>query len=491
MPIHKKGDKQTLKNYRPVSLLPICGKIFERLIYNEMFGFFLDKGLISDNQSGFKPGDSCINQLLSITHNIYKSFDDGYEVRGVFLDISKAFYKVWHDGLIFKLQENGISGNLLNVLKHFLTNRKQRVVLNGQSSSWTNVKAGVPQGSILGPLLFLIYINDLADGLSSNTKLFADVTSLLSVIHDSVITTLELNSEKKLKKCCHPSLRFNNNNVSQASSQKHLGLTLDNRLTFDEHLTNVSNMISKTIGLLQKLQNILPRPPPPTIYKCFIRPHLDYGDIIYDKAYNLSFHQKLESIQYNAAFALTGVIRGSSREKLYQELGLESLQLRRWYKKLCSFYKIYNKQAPGYLTELIPTRNEAYQTRHLANIPSLSFKHNFFKNTFFPSTILEWNKLDPSLQNSTSYNLFKNSILKFIRPSPNKIFQCHNPKGIKLVTRLRLGLSHLREHKFKHSFQDTLNPLCICGVDIETTSHYFLHCPLFHAERSSLLNNIN
>ena len=326
VPIHKKGDKQTLKTYRPVYLLPSCGKIFERLIYNEMFGFFLDKGLISANQSGFKPEDSCINQLLSIAHNIYKSFDDDYQVRGVFLDISKAFDKVWHDGLIFKLQENGISGNLLNVVKHFLTNRKQRVVLNGQSSSWTNVKAGVPQGSILGPLLFLIYINNLADGLSSNTKLFADDTSLFSVIHNSVITTLELNSDlsrikqwasqwkmsfnadpnkqdqevifsRKLKTFCHPSLRFNNNNVSQASSQKHLGLTLDNRLTFDKYLTNVSNKISKTIGLLRKLQNILPRPTLLTIYKCFLRPHRDYGDIIYDQAYNLSFHQKLESIQ--------------------------------------------------------------------------------------------------------------------------------------------------------------------------------------------------
>ena len=89
-----------------------------------MFGFFLDKGLISANQSGFKPEDSCINQLLSITHNIYKSFDDGYEVRGVFLDISKTSDKVWYDGLIFKLQENVISGKLLKVLKHFLTNRK-------------------------------------------------------------------------------------------------------------------------------------------------------------------------------------------------------------------------------------------------------------------------------------------------------------------------------------------------------------------------------
>ena len=176
---------------------------------------------------------------------------------------------------------------------------------------------------------------------------------------------------------------------------------------------------------------------------------------------------------------------------MYHELGLESLQLRRWYRKLCYFYKIYNEQATGYLTELITTRNEAYQTRHSAKIPSLSFKHNFFKNTFFPSAILEWSKLDPSLQNSASYNVFKKSILKFIRPSSNKIFQCHNSKGIKSVTILRLGLSHLQEHKFKHSFQVTLNPVCSCGLDIETTSHYFLHSTLFHAERSTLLNNIN
>ena len=128
-----------------------------------MFDFFLDKDLISANQSGFKPRDSSINQLLSITHNIYKLFDDGYEVRGGFLDISKAFDKVWHNGHIFKLQENGISGNLLKVLKHFLENRKQRVVLNWQSFSWANVKVGVPQGSILGSLLFLtlIWVNFL------------------------------------------------------------------------------------------------------------------------------------------------------------------------------------------------------------------------------------------------------------------------------------------------------------------------------------------
>ena len=140
VPTHKKGDKQTLKNYCPVSLLPICGKILERLIFNKMFNFFLENKRISSNQSGFKPGDSCINQLLSITHEIYESFDVGLEVRSVFLDISKAFDKVWHDGIIYKLTQNGISRNLLNLLEDFLKERKQREVLNGQVSSINSFK---------------------------------------------------------------------------------------------------------------------------------------------------------------------------------------------------------------------------------------------------------------------------------------------------------------------------------------------------------------
>ena len=188
VPVHKKGNKQTLENYHPVSLLPICGKIFERLIYNSLFEFFIANELISFNQSGFKPGDSCINQLLSITHEIYKSFDDGYEVRGVFLDVSKAFDKVWHNGLIYKLKQNGVSGKLLNLIIDFLDVRKQGVVLKGQYSSWASVKAGVPQGSILGPLFFLIFINDLSDNLVSNPKLFADDTSLFSVVQDITLS---------------------------------------------------------------------------------------------------------------------------------------------------------------------------------------------------------------------------------------------------------------------------------------------------------------
>ena len=158
---------------------------------------FKTENILAPNQSGFKPGDSCFNQLLSITHEIYSSFEDGFKVRSVFLDISKAFDKIWHEGIIFKLKQNAISDDLLNILSDFLRNRKQRVTLNGHSSSWTNVNAGVPQ---LRSITFLIYINDLPDGLLSNAKLFADDTSLISVVHDintSTISTIELNSDLK------------------------------------------------------------------------------------------------------------------------------------------------------------------------------------------------------------------------------------------------------------------------------------------------------
>ena len=149
-----------------------------------MFEFFTENEQIPQNQSGFKPRDSCISQLLCIAHDIYQSLDDGLEIRAVFLDISKAFDKVWHEGLFFKLQQNGISGNLLNVITDFLYQRKQRVVLNGQHSPCTNVQAGVPRESFLDPLFFLIYINDFSDRLTSNPLLFADGTSLFFVVQN-------------------------------------------------------------------------------------------------------------------------------------------------------------------------------------------------------------------------------------------------------------------------------------------------------------------
>ena len=193
VPVHKKDDKQILKNYRPISLLPIAAKIFERL-YVRMFEFFIENNLTSKSQSGFRPVDSCINQLLSKTHEIYQSFDDRLKVRAIFLDTSQAFDPVWHNGLIFKLKQNGVSDKILNITD-FLSFRKQRVVLNGQVSRWASIEAGVPRGSIIGPLLCLIYINELSDDILTTAKLFADDMSFFSTVKDVNTAGSHLNSD--------------------------------------------------------------------------------------------------------------------------------------------------------------------------------------------------------------------------------------------------------------------------------------------------------
>ena len=200
---------------------------------------------------------------------------------------------------------------LPNLITGFLSNRKERVVLNGKCSSWTNIEAGVPEGSILGPLFFLLYINDLSDNLITNSKLFADDTSLFSIAHDPNATANDLNKDlrkindwayqwkmnfnpdplkqaqevlfsRKIKSQNHPWLHFNNNPVNQTPLQKHPGIYLDPKLDFLEHLKNIQAKVYKLIALLRKLQTILSRPTLLTIYKAFIRPHIDHGDTIYD-----------------------------------------------------------------------------------------------------------------------------------------------------------------------------------------------------------------
>ena len=152
VPVHKKGKKQLIQNYRPESSLPISSKIFERLIFNSLYKFVEENSLLYSNQSGFRKTDLCVNQLLAIVHEIYKSFDNfpSLETRSEFLDMSKAFHSVCHEGLIYKLKKISVSNNLLTLFQSFLDNRYQRVLLNGQNSHWELIKAGMPQGSILG-----------------------------------------------------------------------------------------------------------------------------------------------------------------------------------------------------------------------------------------------------------------------------------------------------------------------------------------------------
>ena len=143
-----------------------------------------------------------------------------------------------------------------------------------------------------------------------------------------------------------------------------------------------------------------------------------------------------------------------------------------------------------HLFDLIPNLNKVRESRLSNNIPSIHTRQNYVKNSFFASTISEWNNPDCKIRNSGRLSIFKKNLLNFIRPYANSIFNIHNPSGIKLLTILRLSLSHLHDHKFRHCFQDTPNPSCDCGNDTETTTHFFAHCPSFHTPRQTLLNNI-
>ena len=209
---------------------------------------------------------------------MYKCFNICLDIRAVFLDISKAFDKVRHQGLLYKLNQNGISGNLLETLTEFLKDRKQRVELNGQNSLWANVEAWVPQDSILGPLLLLIYISNLPDNLLTNVKLSADDTSLFSVVHNIATSSCDLNydlnrvREWKFKMSFNPKpwklaqeviftckLQNNESFVEETCIQKHLGMLLGFRLDFQEHCKSLLKKLNKTVALLRKFQNALPR----------------------------------------------------------------------------------------------------------------------------------------------------------------------------------------------------------------------------------------
>ena len=230
------------------------------------------------------------------------------------------------------------------------------------------------------------------------------------------------------------------------------------------------------------MNNVLPRNALLTIYKSFVRPHSDNGDILYHQPNNESKNSKLESVQYSTALAITGAIKGTSRSKLYKELGLESLKSRRTFRHLCSFHKIISTGLPTYLFNLIPKSTHGYQTRTSQNIPTYQCRTDTFKHYFSPWTIVTWNEIHKEARN-TSLTVFKKHLLKEICPVPHLVYNICNPNGLKLLPRLKLGFSHLNKHRFNHNFESCINPLCTCILELESTSYFFWHSHYYDSIR--------
>ena len=401
------------------------------------------------------------------------------EVRSVFLDMSKAFDKVWHEGLLFKLQQNGIKGDLLDLLKSYLSSRKQRVLINGFESEWGEIESGVPQGSVLGPLLFLIYINDLEKGIKSQINFFADDTSLFSIVQDPTVSAHELNNDLKLisrwahqwkmsfnpdptkqavqvlfsrriKKVDHPPIYFNDIEVKTVNEHKHLGLTLDSKLTFASHIDEKLKKARNGLGIIKSLSRYLSVKTLELIYKMYIRPHLDFCDVIYhlpcvtnpfDSSINLNYLKNtLERIQYHAALAITGAWKGSSLNKIYDELGWESLTDRRYCRRLFQFYKIENNLTPSYMKDHLPPKiRHSHSTRSEFVFHEIKCSSDRYKCSFYPDTVKCWSRLGGILRNSPNIKSFKSQLLAGYRSPPRSIFGIHDSLGVRrlfpIVTR--------------------------------------------------------
>ncbi|MCG8078251.1 MAG: reverse transcriptase family protein, partial [Candidatus Thiodiazotropha taylori] len=377
-PIYKKDDKSSPSNYRPISLLSSVGKILERCVHRYLYNYVVAHQILTPLQSGFVQGDSTTYQLLHTYHQICEAVDGGREVRAVFCDISKAFDRVWHKGLLYKLRAIGCSGNILRWFSNYFLNRRHRVLLNGQSSNWASVQAGVPQGSILGPLLFLIYINDIVKEIGCNIRLFADDTSLFIIVDCPLQAATLLNNDlntisdwaakwlvtfnanktmamtfsRKRQPVMHPPLFMSGTMINETSTHKHLGLIFSNNCNWDAHVRNISEKAWTRLNLLRALKFRISRKSLEKMYTAYIRPLLEYSDAVWDNCSNEAKRQ-LESVHTEAARIITGATKLCSIEKLLLDLGWESLQSRRNKHKLVLFYKALNGLTPSYLSDLI------------------------------------------------------------------------------------------------------------------------------------------
>jgi hypothetical protein len=519
IPIHKKDNPMACNNYRPISLLCCISKVFEKLLFKHIFAFLKVNGLLNPNQSGFIPGDSTINQLINICNKIYCQLDNDDEILAVFLDLSKAFDKVWHKGLLHKLKKIGITGKLLEWIESYLSNRKQRVVINGVKSDILELKAGVPQGSVLGPLLFLIYINDLCDGLTGEAFLFADDSSVFHIVNNDIFecagrmnrdlelinnwaiqwlvsinaikTIFMLFTTKRPKPV--PPLKLGTVTLRQVFSHRHLGLTLTPNLSWNEHISNIIAKANKRLAIMKAFKYRISRQALITYYHGFIRPVIEYGDLLYDSC-TKELSDMVEGTQLEAARTVTGAKRYSSHASLYNELGWNSLQDRRKMHKLCKLFAIHNQLTPKYLSDTL----QSYQTQHIyrtrmANNPNqLNYptaKKELYRKSFFISTIHDWNKLNSSCTNSPSLFCFKIRLKKSYNIVP-PVFNYNIPRHAQIViAQLRIGFSDLNAHLFDKGCIES--PECLCGSRREDIRHFAWMCPKFNDLRQIMLIKVN
>ena len=428
-PIFKKGLRNDPTNYRPISLTSIICKVLERIIYSHIMSNLECHNVLNNAQFGFRQRRSADLQLLQTVHDLALGLNEKSQTDCIFLDFSKAFDKVSHHLLLLKLRYYGINGPLIKWITSFLTNRTQQVICDGSISKLANVTSGVPQGSVLGPLFFLLFINDLPESVHSSCRLFADDCLLYRQIHTTHdadvlqqdLLTLEQWADRWLmkfnpikcvvlkvtNKACpiHKHYLLYNQELCHVTEAKYLGLTLDSHLTFSKHIDNICKKANITLGLIRRNTYHCQRYVKIDAYNTYVRPLLDYAAFVWSP-HTATNTGKLESIQRRAArYVMSDHERFSSVSNMISVLNWKNLTQRRDIQSLCIFYKILNG-----LVDVSPPicviSNQLATRGHDNKFVHISSRVDTYKFSFFPRIVPLWNKLPDYAISAANFDLF-------------------------------------------------------------------------------------
>ena len=444
LPIHKGGSKLDLNNYRPISILPTISKVFERFIAGQLQTYFEETDILHKKQSGFRQSHSCHTALISLIDSWLKDVDEGKFIGTIFLDLRKAFDLVDHDILIYKLKLCHFSNEATKFFTSYLSNRKQLIKIGNSKSSFKTIRTGVPQGSILGPLLFLIYINDIAFDITSNIDLYADDSTVhksgsnvneiqhtlqinLEIIdnwcninnmalHPSKTKCMLIGSKNKLKKAEKLKLIVNNTEIENVNSHKVLGICINNDLTWDTHISTVCSKLNSKLALLRRVSIFLTLDMKKMFYNAYIIPHFDYCNTIWLNGKGKEII-KLLKIQKCASRIILNKSATTSSAPLFKDLKWLTFNQRYTYNTAVLIYKALNDLTPSYIKELlIISTNSYYSLRSSSHkdIQTSRARTKYLRNSFTYKSREIWNNIPLEIRNAKSLNVFKANYKKHL-----------------------------------------------------------------------------
>lgn len=459
--IFKSGSKSKPSNYRPISLTSVPGKIMERIIRNALVDHMTQNKLFNDAQHGFIAGRSCVTQLLEFLEDVTEALDNGFEVDVIYLDFAKAFDKVPHRRLLRKIEAYGVKGKLLVWIREFLNDRKQRVMVNGSYSEWEKITSGIPQGSVLGPILFLIYINDLPDVLRCLLKLFADDAKLYRVVKsaqdcgDLQVDVFKSEEWAKVwemfynkKKCKH--LRVGNpeptytyvmspdsdpHEIERVDFEKDLGVIVDKKLNFREHISSKIAKANRNLGMVFRTFTYIDRDMFSNLYKSLIRPHLEYASPVWSPMYKKDMIA-LENVQRRATRLVKTLSNLSYPERL-KSLGIPTLEYRRERADVIEVYKIINGIDKVNSEKFFQFATYRSTRGNQLKLFKKRARLNVRINAFSLRVIDSWNSLPNSVVLAPSLNSFKSRLNVHWRSHPRKFEPACYAPGTTTTARLR------------------------------------------------------